>query len=461
MRKYSQITKRPGDVETDDDLRQRYLEVYKRNSFGGNVSQYDEEVKKLDGVGELQVYRAYPNSGHVTLSIVGPGYRKISSDLIRTLQDTIDPTVNDQQGTGLGLAPIFHIVHVTTPTEQAIPIGFSLQVENGYTVSQLKPLIEEKLEEYFSSLRKDWGVLDGMSHSYNLTVHTSRIIVALLGITGVANVSNIKINGIEGDYSLTETGELQVLPILGAGDESRDRLDIRDNLPTYYRGFREIDILAEALSYVLGELDSEYQKVLCNQFIQTADAIGIARFEKMLSITPNESDSLEARRQRVLSKMAVSSLFTYKVLETTLKEMCDNGEYKITSNLDTFFMDLKVRIGQKGMMDVLYDTLYTMLPAHIGFYIHNHLPAVTEGGTTYALATTIKKSYGIVDAVDAHNNSVLALSPGLSSSISLRKDIVDSIEDIQASELNLMPGLSTSISIMKDVVDQPRHQSYN
>lgn len=208
--------KEARDVETDDDLRQRYLEVYKRNSFGGNVSQYDEEVKKLDGVGELQVYRAYPNSGHVTLSIVGPGYRKISSDLIRTLQDTIDPTVNGQQGTGLGLAPIFHIVHVTTPTEQAIPIGFSLQVENGYTVSQLKPLIEEKLEEYFSSLRKDWGVLDGTSHSYNLTVHTSRIIVALLGITGVANVSNIKINGIEGDYSLTETGELQVLPILGA-----------------------------------------------------------------------------------------------------------------------------------------------------------------------------------------------------------------------------------------------------
>lgn len=207
--------KEARDVETDDDLRQRYLELYKRNSFGGNVSQYDEEVKKLDGVGELQVYRAYPSSGHVTLSIVGPGYRKISSDLIRTLQDTIDPTVNNQQGTGLGLAPIFHIVHVTTPTEQVIPIGFSLQVENGYTVSQLKPLIEKKLEEYFASLRKDWGVLDGTSHDYNLTVHTSRIIVAVLGITGVANVSNIKINGIEGDYSLTETGELQVLPILG------------------------------------------------------------------------------------------------------------------------------------------------------------------------------------------------------------------------------------------------------
>lgn len=203
------------DTESDEDLRQRYLDVYKRSSFGGNVSQYDEEVKKLDGVGEVQVYRAYPSSGHVTLSVVGPGYRKISADLIKTLQDTIDPTINNQQGTGLGIAPIFHKVHVTTPTEQTIPISFSLQVDNGYTVEQLRPLINEKIEEYFTQLRKEWGVLDTTTHSYRLTIYTTRIIVAILGITGVTNITDIKINGVAGDYSLTETGERQMLPILG------------------------------------------------------------------------------------------------------------------------------------------------------------------------------------------------------------------------------------------------------
>lgn len=203
------------DVESDNDLRQRYLDVYKRSSFGGNVSQYDEEVKKLDGVGEVQVYRAYPSSGHVTLSVVGPGYRKISTDLIKTLQDTIDPTINNQQGTGLGIAPIFHKVHVTTPTEQIIPISFTLQVDNGYTIEQLRALISEKIEEYFSQLRKEWGVLDTTTHSYNLTIYTTRLIVALLGITGITNVTDIRINGAVGDYSLVETGEQQMLPILG------------------------------------------------------------------------------------------------------------------------------------------------------------------------------------------------------------------------------------------------------
>lgn len=204
------------DVETDEDLKQRYIDTYKRNSFGGNVSQYDEEVKKLEGVGELQVHRAYPSSGHVTLSIVGPGYRKISSDLIKTLQDTIDPEVNGAQGTGLGIAPIFHTVHVTTPIERVVPISFKLQVLSGYTVEQLKPLINEKLESLFADLRKSWGVLDPAKHIYEVVIYTARIIVAISGIVGVVNVADVKIDGKLGDLSLTQTGERQELPILGA-----------------------------------------------------------------------------------------------------------------------------------------------------------------------------------------------------------------------------------------------------
>lgn len=203
------------DLETDEDLKQRYVDTYKRNSFGGNVSQYDEEVKKLEGVGELQVHRAYPSSGHVTLSIVGPGYRKISTDLIKTLQDTIDPEVNGEQGTGLGLAPIFHTVHITTPVERVVPISFTLQVLNGYTVDQLKPLINEKLEDLFAELRKSWGVLDTTKHIYEVIIYTARIIVAISSIIGVVNVTDIRIDGQAGDLRLAQTGEHQELPILG------------------------------------------------------------------------------------------------------------------------------------------------------------------------------------------------------------------------------------------------------
>lgn len=200
------------DVETDEDLKARYIEEYKRNSFGGNVAQYDEEVKKLEGVGDVQVHRAYPSSGHVLLSVVGPSYRKISSDLVKTLQEIIDP---EEQGSGLGIAPIFHKVHVTTPIEKSIPVSFKLQVISGYTVEQLESQIKEKLEELFAGLRKEWGVLSADKHEYETVIYVSRIIVAISGITGVANVSEVKIDGVADDKVLQQTGALQELPILG------------------------------------------------------------------------------------------------------------------------------------------------------------------------------------------------------------------------------------------------------
>lgn len=200
------------DTETDEDLKARYIEEYRRNSFGGNIAQYDEEVKKLEGVGDVQVHRAYPSSGHVLLSVVGPSYRKISSDLVKSLQEIIDP---EEQGSGLGLAPIFHKVHVTTPVEKSIPVSFKLQVISGYTVEQLGPQIKEKLEELFAGLRKEWGVLNADRHVYETVIYMSRIIVAISGILGVANVSEVKIDGLAADKTLQQTGALQELPILG------------------------------------------------------------------------------------------------------------------------------------------------------------------------------------------------------------------------------------------------------
>lgn len=151
-------------------------------------------------------------------------------------------------------------------------------------------------------------------------------------------------------------------------------LDPREHLPGLYKGIREIDILAEAELYRLSYIRNEYLKVLANQFVLTADTEGIIRFENVLGIVPDHTLDIESRRQRVLSKMATSIIFTLKILKQNLKEMCDNGEYLLSMDYDSFFMNIKVKMGKKGMLGVLYDLLYTMLPAHIGFEIINKLP---------------------------------------------------------------------------------------
>lgn len=230
-------------------------------------------------------------------------------------------------------------------------------------------------------------------------------------------------------------------------------LDPREHLPHYYKDIREIDIIANAIIYILSNLDREMQTILANNFIQTANEAGIAKYEKILGINVDPTIDLETRRQRVLSKMAASTVFTLRVLKTNLKEICDNGEYTLDMDYDTFYMDLKVRVGRKGMLDVLYDLLYTMLPAHVGFYLHNHLPASSEGGTYYALAVSIRHTYKVVDAVSPKGNTTLVLNPGGATSIRNLKVTLDAIIDVLNSSLNIAASSAISVRSLKVISD--------
>lgn len=230
-------------------------------------------------------------------------------------------------------------------------------------------------------------------------------------------------------------------------------LDPREYLPLYYKDVREIDIIAEAIIYVLSNIRKEMQQILANNFVQTANEAGIERYEKILGITVDPTVDLETRRQRVLSKMAASTVFTMRVLKKNLEEICDNGEYTLSMNNDTFFMDLKVRIGKKGMLDVLYDLLYTMLPAHVGFYMHNHLPASSVGGTFYAIGASIKHTYSITDGITPKGSTTLTLRPAGAVSIGSLKTALDAIVDTINSALEVKPGGAVAVGARKAITD--------
>lgn len=199
------------DEETDDELRDRYFLTVNDKPFGGNLAQYDEELKGIDGVGEVQIYPVWDGGGSVKLSVIDAEYNIITNDFINTLQNMIDPT---PQGTGLGLAPIGHTITVTTPTEKTIDITATIVLESGYTLGQVTPLIEEAIENYLLGLREIWGVSDDLNN-YALAVYIARINAAVLGVAGIANITGTTINGLASDLILTQDATTQELPVLG------------------------------------------------------------------------------------------------------------------------------------------------------------------------------------------------------------------------------------------------------
>ena len=209
------------DEETDDSLRNRYFLSFDTPAFGGNISAYRQTILAMDGVGAVQVYPAWNGGGTVLCSILGDDLKPALPATVQEVQNYICPPEDGEASpspNGYGMAPIGAAVTITTGTELTLDITcdieFAESVQNGVETYQQE--IEQKIQEYIDQVNSDWGnPLISQSVSYPLTVYVSRISYAILQISAVVNVTNVKINGSAADIHLTETAQLQQVAVLG------------------------------------------------------------------------------------------------------------------------------------------------------------------------------------------------------------------------------------------------------
>lgn len=187
----------PGeDIEDDETLRKRYYDSLESEAFGGNIADYKEKTVAIAGVGGCKVYPVWNGGGTVKLVIIDSTFNKPTSTLVTDVQTKIDPVAN--QGKGLGLAPIGHIVTVEGVEELVVNIASSVTLVSGYIWSDLLPNINAAVNEYFLSLKKTW---DGQS---NLVVRISQIESTILRVTGVLDITGTKLNNALTNLILTD-----------------------------------------------------------------------------------------------------------------------------------------------------------------------------------------------------------------------------------------------------------------
>lgn len=204
----------PGDdEETDDAFRQRIIAALNNRPFGGNVSDYQQNILAIDGVGAVQVYPTWNGGGTVKCSVLGADYMPASAELVENVQNAIDPPTS---GLGLGLAPIGAQVTIVAPTELTVNVSATLTLAAGYSIDQVQPLVESAIESYLLSVRQAWGTqLGSTTVEYAADVYLSRVTAAIVGTTGVVNATNVQLNGGTTDLILTETGTTQQVPVMG------------------------------------------------------------------------------------------------------------------------------------------------------------------------------------------------------------------------------------------------------
>lgn len=195
----------PGEDEEDTEvLRQRYLNSFETNPYGGNKQDYIQKTNALAGVGSTKVTPIWNGGGTVKLTILDSDFNKASSTLIDTVQDAIDPS--NSPGQGLGIAPIGHIVTVDTATEVIVNITTTVTLDTGYTWGMVEPDVLAAMEAYMLEIRTDWA---NQNQSY---VRIAQIETRMLAIEGIIDISGTKINGLAQNLTLNN----YEIPVLGA-----------------------------------------------------------------------------------------------------------------------------------------------------------------------------------------------------------------------------------------------------
>lgn len=199
---------KPGeDAESDDDLRERAISKINQEAFSGNKAAYKQLVEDMDGVESCKVFPVWDGGGTVKLAVIATGNEIPSAEFISDLQTEIDPLQN--QGQGIGLAPIGHSVTVVAPDKLDINITASLTVDNNFTIAQLQSTIENSIKNYINEVQEQFSIED------TLIIYTSRLIASILNVSQVKNVSNLTINGQTSDLIIELSGTNVKFPILG------------------------------------------------------------------------------------------------------------------------------------------------------------------------------------------------------------------------------------------------------
>lgn len=174
-----------NDVETDEALRERYMETVTAPQFGGNVSDYQNKVRALEGVGGCKVIPIWNGNGTVKLIITNAQGGAPTTSLIEDVQEAVDPN-GDQSG--LGIAPIGHLVTVVGAEEIELEVESSFTLAPGITRESIQDSVNKVIQDYFTALSKEWDSTD------NIVVRISQIETRLLSVPGVLDLDSTTIN---------------------------------------------------------------------------------------------------------------------------------------------------------------------------------------------------------------------------------------------------------------------------
>lgn len=185
------------DIETDQQLWERYKLGAQNPDTGGNINDYVRWVQdNIAGVGKAVCIPRWNGNGTVEVVIVGVDFEPASIALVAATQEYLDPL--EFQGLGYGKAPIGASVTVVSATDKPINITANVSYSVGADPGTVAEAFQVAVKAYLKSI----VFVKNTSSNILYPVAYNKIGALLINTSGVENYSGLLVNGAGDDVAL-------------------------------------------------------------------------------------------------------------------------------------------------------------------------------------------------------------------------------------------------------------------
>jgi len=166
-------------------------------------------------------------------------------------------------------------------------------------------------------------------------------------------------------------------------------IDLKEYLPDYIRSYYEMKVIMDAESDELSEMWDIQESNFDKTFVVNFDEEQVAYYEGLFSITPSPEDTLESRKDRIISWLSGSSPYTLKWLMQEAAGLIGSESFDMTCDLDGYSINIMASTENRLKFLEFVKLIDKVLPCNLGRTITN--------ATMYNINTKTK-AVGIVGA---------------------------------------------------------------
>lgn len=136
--------------------------------------------------------------------------------------------------------------------------------------------------------------------------------------------------------------------------------------PEIIRSIPDIKKIYEINADQEAVLDASVNALFDDIFLETMDETKTARWEKMLSIIPLDTDTLSERRFRIQTRVLERMPYTYRVILRKLQTLCPGG-VDWTVDTEKQLIIVRVALASKNMRADVDELLDNVLPLNMEY----------------------------------------------------------------------------------------------